>query len=231
MIQLRSKRYLQVKNFINKKEFYSIDEGIMLIKNISNAQFLETIESHLSLNIDTKQTNQQVRNTVSLPHGNGKNKRIAILTDVDQEKILINEGASLVGFDTLIADIQKGKIDFDILLTSRQYMPKITSLGKILGPRGLMPSPKFGTVSDDFIKSIKEFKKGKIEYRADKTGIVHVGIGKIDFSINQIKENLLALYFSIEKNKPQGVKGKFFKSLYICSTMGPSIKIDLQSIK
>jgi large subunit ribosomal protein L1 len=233
MIKDRSKRYKHLKSLIIEKKAYSIDEGINLLKILSNAKFLETIEAHFCLNIDTKQTSQQVRNLVDLPHGNGKKIRIAILTDSDQQDILINEGATIVGFENLISNIQKGQINFDLLLTSHQFMPKMTSLGlgKILGPKGLMPSPKFGTVTENFIKSIQEFKKGKSEYRADKTGIVHLSIGKTNFPVNYIKDNLAALHLSLEKNKPQSIKGKFFKSLYICSTMSPSLEIDLQSIK
>lgn len=233
MTKDRSKRYKQLKSLIIEKKSYPIDEGINLVKNLANAKFSETIEAHFSLNIDMKQTNQQVRNLVDLPYGNGKKKRIAVLTDLDQQELLISQGASIVGLDNLIDDIQKGQINFDLLLTSHKLMPKITSLGlgKILGPKGLMPSPKFGTVTENFIKSIEEFSRGKVEYRADKTGIIHLSIGKTDFSVSSIKENLVTLYLSIEKNKPQAIKGKFFKSLYLCTTMSPSIEIDLQSIK
>jgi large subunit ribosomal protein L1 len=231
MTKDRSKRYKQLKSLITQKRKYSIDEGINLVKTLGNAKFFESVEAHFSLNIDTKQSNQQVRSLVDLPHGNGENKRIAVLTNVDQQSLLIEKGATIVGCEDLIEDIQKGLINFDLLLTSREFMPKITSLGKILGPKGLMPSTKFGTVTDNFLKSIEEFKKGKIEYRADKTGIIHLGLGKINFANNLLKDNLMALYVSIEKNKPQGLKGKLFNSLYICSTMSPSIEIDLQSIK
>jgi large subunit ribosomal protein L1 len=231
MIKKYSKRFENLKKEISNKNFYTLDEGINLVKKISTAKFIETIEAHISLNIDPKNGNQQLRTNVDLPHGTGKNTRVAVLTDVDKISQALNDGADVAGADDLIEDISKGIINFDVLLTSRQFMPKLTPLGKILGPKGLMPSPKFGTVTDNFKLSIQEFKKGKVEYRADKTGIVHLGIGKASFSEKQLKENLLAIYISIEKNKPQGVKGRYFNSFTICSTMSPGIAIDLQSVK
>lgn len=231
MKKRNSKRYQQIKNLLIHKNIYSLDEAIILLTNIRTFNFLETIEAHISLNIDPKYCNQQLRTLVDLPHGNGKNIKIAILTNIQNTTDLLKMGADIVGFDNLIEEIKQGNLNFDILLTSREFMPKLTTLGKILGPKSLMPSLKFGTITEDFKSSIEEFKKGKVEYRADKTGIVHVGIGKLNFSPFQIKENFLALYNSIEKNKPQGVKGKYLRSIYLCSTMSPSICIDLQSLK
>lgn len=231
MIKKYSKRFENLKQEVLKKNIYTLDEAINLVKKISTTKFIETIEAHISLNIDPKSGNQQLRTNVDLPYGTGKTIRIGVLTDAEKRNQLLNDGADIVGGDDLIDDISKGIINFDILLTSRQFMPKLTPLGKILGPKGLMPSPKFGTVTDNFKLAIQEFKKGKVEYRADKTGIVHLGIGKASFSEKELKENLLAIYLSIEKNKPQGVKGRYFNSFTICSTMSPGIPIDLQSVK
>lgn len=231
MIKKHSKRYKTIQEITTKKKVYSIDESMKILQSIVTSKFNETIEAHISLNINPKNNSHQIRSIVDLPYGNGKNRRIAILTDSNNSSELIKSGASIVGFNNLLEDIKNGIIDFDILLTSRQFMPKLTILGKILGPKNLMPSPKFGTVTEDFCTTLSQIKKGRIEYRTDKTGIIHVGIAKSNFSSNEIKENLLTLYNSIEKNKPSGIKGKFFKSLYLCSTMSPSIKIDLQKIR
>ena len=226
-----SKRIKKAKEILGNKLSYSLEEGIKVLKELPTVKFLETIEAHITLNIDPKYSNQQLRTNVELPNGTGKKIKIAVLTETEKFEEIKKYEVDIIGSEDLLEEIRKGNINFDILITSRQFMPKLTPLGKILGPRGLMPSPKFGTVTENFEQTIKDVKKGKIEYRADKTGIVHLGVGKINFSEYQIKENILALYNSIEKNKPQGVKGKYFKSFTICLTMSPAIKIDLQSIK
>ncbi len=213
------------------KPFYSLDEGIEILKKVGTAKFLESVEAHISLNIDPKYGNQQLRTSLVLPHGTGKTLRIAIFTEADYVPEALKMGATIAGSDDLIEDITAGKLDFDILITTPQLMPKLAKLGRVLGPKGLMPSPKSGTVTQNLGDAINEFKKGKLEYRADKTGIVHLSFGKADFSEEQLKENLLALYSSIEKNKPAGVKGKYFKSFTICTTMSPSIKLDLNTLK
>merc|ERR1712100_258557 len=181
---------------------------------------------HANLNIDPKYADQQLRTTVTLPHGVGKQLNIAVLTDEDNFDEAKNAGADIVGNAELIEDITKGNIQFDLLIATPNMMAK---LGRVLGPKGLMPSPKSGTVSSTLEATITEFKKGKFEYKADKTGVVHVSFGKSSFSEDQLVENLQALYDSIEKNRPSGVKGKYFKSLFICTTMGPSIKLDLNT--
>jgi large subunit ribosomal protein L1 len=213
------------------KPFYSLDEGVDLLKKVGTAKFLESVEAHISLNIDPKYGNQQLRTSLVLPHGTGKVLRIAIFTETDYVAEALKMGATVAGSDDLIEDITAGKLDFDILITTPQLMPKLAKLGRVLGPKGLMPSPKSGTVTQNIGDAINEFKKGKLEYRADKTGIVHLSFGKANFTQDQLKENLLAVYTSIEKNKPAGVKGKYFKSFTICTTMSPSIKLDLGSLK
>ena len=223
-----SKRIKELKSFITK-ETYPSKEAVSLVKKLAKAKFLESVEAHISLNIDPKYANQQLRTSLILPHGTGKTLKIAVFTESENIKEAIALGADYVGSDDLLEKISLGSIDFDILITSPSLMPKLTKLGKILGPKGLMPSPKSGTVSTDLKSTINEFKKGKLEYRADKTGIVHLNFGKASFTEEQLKENLQAIYQSVEKNKPSGIKGKYFKSFYICTTMSPSIQVELSS--
>jgi large subunit ribosomal protein L1 len=214
-----------------KPYIYSdLKESIGFLKETATAKFIETVELHANLNINPKYADQQLRATVTLPHGTGKSMKIAILTPKIEEykKVLI--GATLIGNDNLIDKILKGDIDFDLLITTADMMPKLAKLGRILGPRGLMPSPKSGTVTTDLISTFEEFTKGKFEYKADRAGIVHVNFGKSNFTTQQLIENLIAILKSIEQNRPTGVKGKYFKNLYICNSMGPSIEIDLNTI-
>ncbi len=224
----QSKRILEIKQLIQSQP-YSYIEAVELAKKVAKAKFNESIEAHISLNIDPKHADQQLRSTLSLPHGTGKSLKIAVFTETENVNEALNFGADIAGSDDLYEKISQGNLDFDILITSPALMSKLTKLGKILGPKGLMPSPKSGTVTTDFKSSINEFKKGKVEYRADKTGIVHLSFGKANFTQEQLKENLEAVYNSIEKNKPNGVKGKYFKSFYICTTMSPSIEVQITS--
>lgn len=225
-----SKRLKNLKQLITK-ESYSLDEGLSLLKQLSNVKFLESVEAHISLNIDPKYANQQLRTSLVLPNGTGKSLRIAVFAEPEQVDEALRLGATIAGSDNLLEEMSAGNLDFDILITTPQLMPKLAKLGRVLGPKGLMPSPKSGTVTQNLSDSINEFKKGKIEYRADKTGIVHLSFGKINFSENDLKENLVCIYNSIEKNKPSGVKGKYFKSFTICTTMSPSIAVEMNSIK
>lgn len=225
-----SNRYLINLNKI-KNPIYKIEEALKLLKETSTAKFLETVELHVNLNINPKYPDQQLRATVILPHGTGKKIKIAALVSESEFKDAKEAGAELVDNDLLLNDISKGLINFDILIATPEMMPKLAKLGRILGPKGLMPSPKSGTVTDDIKKTINEFKKGKLEYKADKTGIVHVSFGKSNFSELKLIENINSLYLSILNNRPPGVKGKYFKSIFICSSMGPSIKVDLSSFE
>jgi large subunit ribosomal protein L1 len=225
-----SRRIKQANQKIEAK-LYLAEEAINLIKQTATAKFIESAEAHFALNIDPKYSDQQLRSTFILPHGSGKLKRIAVLLPTEKITSEIENLADLVGSEDLIQSITKGELNFDILLATPEMMPKLAKLGRVLGPKGLMPSPKAGTVTSNIAIAINEFKKGKLEYRADKTGIVHMGFGKVNFSNENLLENLTSFYKSIEQNKPSGVKGRYFKTLYICTTMGPSIMVDLTSFK
>lgn len=223
-----SKRFKILKNQVNHLQ-YSYKDAIKLIKNLATAKFLESIEAHISLNINSKYTNQQIRSSLILPYGIGNKRRIAVITDNISDAFLW--GADIAGTENIYDQINKGIINFDILLTTPQYMQNLFKFNKILGPKGLMPSLKSGTISNNLELLIKEFKQGKVEYRTDKSGVIHIIFGKANFSENELIDNLLNIYYSIEKNKPSGIKGKFFKSFFICTTMSPSINIDLNSFR
>lgn len=222
-----SRRYQENIEKTKNKIYSNLDEAIQILKKTATTKFIESVELHANLNIDPKYADQQLRTTITLPHGIGKQLIIAVLTNDENLEEAKNAGADIVGNDELIENIAQGNIDFDLLIATPNMMPKLAKLGRVLGPKGLMPSPKSGTVSTTLKTTLTEFKKGKFEYKADKTGIVHVSFGKTDFTELQLIENLKTLYNSIEKNRPSGVKGKYFKSLFICTTMGPSIKLDL----
>ena len=224
-----SRRHKENVEKTKNKIYSNLDEAIQVLKETATTQFVESVELHANLNIDPKYADQQLRTTVTLPHGIGKKIIIAVLTTDDNLEEARKAGADIVGNEELIQNITQETIEFDLLIATPNMMPKLAKLGRILGPKGLMPSPKSGTVSNNLEVTLSEFKKGKFEYKADKTGIVHINFGKTDFSDIQLVENLQALYDSIEKNRPAGVKGKYFKNVFICTTMGPSIKLDLNS--
>jgi len=222
-----SRRNVENQKLTKNIIFSSLEESITTLKNAATAKFDETVELHVNLNIDPKYGDQQLRTTVSLPHGIGKSNIIAVLTNEANLNEAKAAGADLVDNEVLLEEISQGEINFDLLIVTPDMMPKLAKLGRILGPKGLMPSPKSGTVTTTLTSTLSEFKKGKFEYKADKTGVVHVNFGKSSFTSVQLAENLEVLYRSIEKNRPSGVKGKYFKSLFICTSMGPSIRLDL----
>jgi len=207
----------------------TLSQAITFLQETATAKFIESVELHANLNIDPKYADQQLRTTVTLPHGVGKSVQIAVLTNETNFNEANNGKADIVGSEELIDSISQGIINFDLLIATPDMMPKLAKLGRVLGPKGLMPSPKSGTVTTNLTETLSDFKKGKFEYKADKTGVVHVNFGKVNFSKEQLIENLTALYQSIEQNRPSGVKGKYFKSLFICTSMGPSVPLDLNA--
>lgn len=223
-----SRRHKENLEKTKNKVFSDLETAIAVLKETANAKFVESLELHANLNIDPKYADQQLRTTLSLPNGIGKQVRIAVLTNEENFEEANSANADIVGENKVIEQITKGQLDFDLLVVTPNMMPKLAKLGRILGPRGLMPSPKSGTVTNTLKETITEFKKGKFEYKADKTGVVHVNFGKSDFSNEQLLENLKALYNSIEQNRPSGVKGKYFNNLYITTTMGSSIKLSTE---
>ena len=210
---------------------YAPLEALSIIKDNANAKFDETIEAHIRLGIDPKYTDQQLRTTVALPHGTGQSIKIAVITSGENVSKAKAAGADLFGEEDLVESINKGNLEFDLLIATPDMMPKVAKLGRVLGPRGLMPNPKAGTVTNDIANAIKEFKAGKLEFRADKAGIVHVRFGKASFTKEALFDNLKTLQESIDKNKPSGAKGKYWKTFYVTSTMGPSVQLDINAVQ
>ena len=225
-----SKRMAALSTKIEDR-IYAPLEALSIIKENANAKFDETIEAHIRLGIDPKYTDQQLRTTVALPHGTGQSIKIAVITSGENVSKAKAAGADLFGEEDLVESINKGNMEFDLLIATPDMMPKVAKLGRVLGPRGLMPNPKAGTVTNDIANAIKEFKAGKLEFRADKAGIVHVRFGKASFTKEALFDNLKTLQESIDKNKPSGAKGKYWKTFYVTSTMGPSVKLDINAVQ
>ena len=225
-----SKRMAALSTKIEDR-IYAPLEALSIIKENANAKFDETIEAHIRLGIDPKYTDQQLRTTVALPHGTGQSIKIAVITSGENVSKAKAAGADLFGEEDLVESINKGNMEFDLLIATPDMMPKVAKLGRVLGPRGLMPNPKAGTVTNDIANAIKEFKAGKLEFRADKAGIVHVRFGKASFTKEALFDNLKTLQESIDKNKPSGAKGKYWKSFYVTSTMGPSVQVDVNAVQ
>ncbi|URE24432.1 Ribosomal protein L1p/L10e family [Musa troglodytarum] len=226
----RTKRFLEIQKLRENKKEYDVPTAISLLKGTANTKFVESAEAHFRLNIDPKYNDQQLRATVNLPKGTGQTIKVAVLSQGERIDEAKNAGADIVGGEELIEQIKGGFMDFDKLIASPDMMPKVASLGKLLGPRGLMPNPKAGTVTTDISQAIQEFKKGKVEYRVDKTGIVHLAFGKVNFTDEDLIVNLMAAVRSVETNKPSGAKGVYWKSAHICSSMGPSVRLNIREM-
>jgi large subunit ribosomal protein L1 len=230
MAKKESRRIKELKKKIEDRAYQPL-EALQLLKETATAKFPEAAEAHIRLGIDPKYTDQQLRTTVSLPKGTGQIVRIAVIAKGEKVKEALNAGADLAGSEELIDEIQKGMMDFDRLIATPDVMAQVAKLGRLLGPRGLMPSPKGGTVTFDLAQAISEFKGGKLEFRADRTGIVHVMFGKAAFSAEDLLINLQALQETIERNRPSGAKGRYWRTMYISATMGPSIQVDINALR
>jgi large subunit ribosomal protein L1 len=225
-----SRRLQELLNKVEDRAYEPI-EALSLLKETATAKFSEAAEAHIRLGIDPKYTDQQLRTTVVLPKGTGQNVRVAVIARGEKVTEANNSGADIVGSEELINEIQNGRMDFDLLIATPDVMPQVAKLGRLLGPRGLMPSPKGGTVTFDLAQAIGEFKAGKLEYRADRTGIVHVMFGKADFTPEDLLVNLKALQESIDRNRPSGAKGRYWRTMFVASTMGPSIQLDVNALR
>ena len=221
------KKYVESKKLIDKTKTYEVDEALKLVCDTAKAKFDETVEAHIRLGVDSRHADQQVRGAVVLPNGTGKSVRVAVFAKGDMAKAAEEAGAEIVGAEDLADRIQnEGFLDFDVAIAAPNMMGVVGKLGRVLGPRGLMPSPKAGTVTPDVGKAVTEAKAGKIEYRLDKTNIIHCPIGKVSFGPEKIEENLKALMEAIIKAKPAAAKGQYIKNCSVATTMGPGIKIN-----
>lgn len=220
------KNYTNAAAKFDKAEVYSPKKAMELVKELSTAKFDETVEASIRLGVDTRKADQNVRGSISLPNGTGKTVRVAVFAEGAKAEEAKAAGADIVGSDDLVEDVQKGNINFDAVLATPNLMGKVGRLGRILGPRGLMPNPKLGTVTMDVEKMVKELKAGRVEYRADRYGICHVPMGKVSFTVEQLVENYAALYTELLRVKPSTAKGRYVKSVAFSSTMGPGVKVD-----
>ena len=228
----KGKKYVQALELIEKGKAYTKEEAVELVKKTSTSKFDGSVEVAIKLNVDTKKTDQQIRGAIVLPNGTGKSKRVLVLTKMaEQVKAAKEAGADFVGDADLVDKIQKENwLDFDVIIATPEMMPLLGKLGKVLGPRGLMPNPKTGTVTTDVKKAIDDVKKGRIEFRTDSYGNVHAIIGKVSFDADKLVENLQAFVTTIVKSKPQTAKGTFIKNISISSTMGPGVKVDISTL-
>ncbi|HEY9902617.1 MAG TPA: 50S ribosomal protein L1 [Candidatus Sericytochromatia bacterium] len=230
MAKKLSRRIQELQKKVEDRPYEPL-EALNLLKETATAKFSEAAEAHIRLGIDPKYTDQQLRTTVALPKGTGQTVRVAVIARGEKVTEATNAGAEVVGSEDLIDEIQKGMMDFDLLIATPDMMPQVAKLGRLLGPRGLMPSPKGGTVTFDLPQAIAEFKAGKLEFRADRTGIVHVLFGKAAFSAEDLLVNLKALQETIDRNRPSGAKGRYWRTMYISATMGPSIEVDINTLR
>jgi len=224
------KRLKQAYSAIDRNAFYKVDDAVKIIKSTANAKFDETIEIAMNLGVDPRHADQNVRGVVQLPHGTGKTLRVAVFAKGDKAQAAKDAGADVVGAEDLAERIQSGTIDFDRCIATPDMMALVGRLGKILGPRGLMPNPKLGTVTNDVAEAVKAAKGGQVEFRAEKAGIVHAGVGKASFEESKLVENIKAFVAAINRAKPSGAKGTYIKKVSLSSTMGPGLKLDISNL-
>jgi len=227
----KGKKLQDAAKLVDRNKFYSAQEAVELAKKTSTVNFDATVEVAFKLGIDTRKNDQQIRGAVVLPNGTGKTQRVLVFAKGEKLKEAEAAGADFVGDAEFITKIQQGWFDFDVIVATPDMMGEVGKLGRVLGPKGLMPNPKTGTVTFDVTKAIEEIKAGKVEYRADKAGIIHAPIGKVSFDDNKLVENFLAVFDVVQKAKPSASKGTYMKSVNVTTTMGPSVKVDASAVK
>ena len=225
------KRIRAAREKVDAGKVYSLDEAVKLIKEVSNTKFDETVEVSLNLGVDPRHADQMVRGVCQLPAGSGKTVRVAVFARGDKAEEAKAAGADIVGAEDLVATVQEGKIDFDRCIASPDMMPLVGRLGKVLGPRGMMPNPKVGTVTPDVATAVKDAKGGSVEFRVEKAGIIHGGVGKVSFEESALLDNVKAFVNAVAKAKPSGAKGTYMEKMSLSSTMGPGIRVDLASVE
>ena len=225
-----SKRVRGLREQVEKLKVYPIDEAVNLLNSSSTVKFKESIDISINLGVDPRKSDQMVRGATVLPHGTGKDVRVAVFAQGDNAEEAKTAGADVVGFEDLAESVKAGSLDFDVVIATPDAMRVVGQLGRVLGPRGLMPNPKLGTVTPDVAPAIEAAKGGQVEFRAEKAGVIHAGIGKASFSEGDLVENLRAFMDAITKAKPSGIKGTYMRKVSICSTMGPGIRLDLSSL-
>lgn len=226
----RSKRFRQIEQMYSREKVYSLEEAIEILKKCPSVKFDQSVDVALKSGIDIKKSEQQVRGTVGLPHGTGKEIRILVFARGDKVQEALDAGAAHAGHAELLEKVAAGWVDFDAVIATPDMMRDVGKLGKVLGPRGLMPTPKGGTVTADVAKAIKELKAGKVEFKSDKSGVINNMVGKLSFETKQLVENILTFLTAVARSRPASAKGQFLQSLFVASTMGPGLRVDLSGI-
>lgn len=229
-VERKGKKYQELAKQVDKSKTYALKDALELATKTSPSKFDASVELHVNLGVDPRQSDQNIRGTVKLPHGSGKTVRVAVIAPAKDHEAAKKAGADIVGEDDFLQQLDKEQINFDVLIATPQFMPKLGKYARVLGPRGLMPNPKSGTVAVDVSKATKEAKTGKVEYRVDKQAIVHLSVGKVSFGKDKLNDNAQAIVTSLQNAKPSSIKGTYLKSLSVSTTMGPGIKVDLSSI-
>ena len=225
-IERRGKKYQEMAKLVEKGKVYTLKDAVALAIKTSPVKFDATLEAHVRLGVDPRQADQNIRTTIVLPNGNGKTVRVAVFAPLDEAKKAIAAGADIAEDDAFLKRLEKGEIDFDVLISTPAFMPKLGRFARLLGPKGLMPNPKAGTVTMDVEKAVKEAKAGKVEYRVDKQSIVHIGLGKVSFGEQKLLENATTFFDSLKAQKPASIKGQYVKSVYVTTSQGPSIAVE-----